>query len=163
MDAARLNELDDAGFDLIICHNVIPYVADGDTLVKEMADRLAVGGRLSLVAQNRQAEPLRLALRERDLDQAIRWVREHPRTRQGQTFDPLMRLQDRRELEDWLRAAGLQVDDVRGINVIAPYLDNDFKEHHYQALLELEATLGRDPAYAEISVHLHMWATRADT
>jgi S-adenosylmethionine-dependent methyltransferase len=162
MDAAKLNELETRDFDLIICHNVVPYVADGETLVGAMAERLAVGGRLSLVAQNRLAEPLRWALREQDLDQAIRSVRDRPRTRQGRTFDHLMRLQDRRELEDWLTTAGLRVDDVRGINVIAPYLDNDFKEEHYQELLELEATLGRDPTYAEISVHLHLWASRAD-
>lgn len=159
-DAARLKELSLGTFHLIVCHNVLAYVEDGEGLVKAMAQCLAPGGRLSVVVSNPAAEPLRYALEHHDLVSALRWLEDQPRIRQGRTFDHPMRFQDRAELAKWIRSAGLRVGPVTGLNVIPTYLPNEFKEKHYDELLLLELALGREQIYADLAVHLHAWATR---
>ena len=155
-DASELGDLDLDSFTLIVCHNVLAYVPDGASVVAAMANLVRPGGHLSLVVSNRIAEPISYVLERRDLSEAIRWAVDPPRIRQGHTFARPMRLHDQEELSEWFHSAGLGVETIAGLNIVAPYLPDDFKESHYRELVQLEETLGRQPHYARIAMHLHL-------
>jgi S-adenosylmethionine-dependent methyltransferase len=157
-DAADIGRSNLGAYDLILCHNVLAYLSDGEEVVKAMIDRLNTHGRISLVVSNSLGEPIRFALEDHDLAEALHWATERPRQRQGNTFDHRMRLHDRTELTRWVEGSGLRVEEVSGINVIAPYLDNEFKQANYQQLIELEETLGAQAAYVDMAVHMHLMA-----
>jgi S-adenosylmethionine-dependent methyltransferase len=162
-DASQLLDLDLDPFTLIVCHNVLAYVTDGASLVAAMADLLQPGGHLSLVVSNRIAEPFGYVIERRDLPEAIRWAVDPPRIRQGHTFQRPMRLHDQEELSEWVHSADLRVETIAGLNVLAPYLSDDFKESHYSELFQLEEALGRQPHYARIAMYLHLIARRHET
>ncbi len=157
-DAAELGQSSLGSFDVILCHNVLAYISDGEEVVRAMSDRLNAHGRISLVVSNSLGEPIRFALEDHDLAEALHWATERPQLRQGNTFDHQMRLHKRTELTQWVERSGLRVEAVSGINVIAPYLESDFKEANYQNVIELEAALGAQPAYVDMAVHLHLMA-----
>jgi S-adenosylmethionine-dependent methyltransferase len=160
-DASDLDHLELGSFDLILCHNLLAYVPNGQEVVGALSDRLRTAGQLSLVVSNSLGEPVRFALENNDLVEALRWAIEQPQQRQGKTFDHPMRLHTRTELADWAERSGMRVRGVWGINVIAPYLDDQFKEANYQELIALEEVLGSQSAYVDMSVHLHLLAVRA--
>lgn len=126
-----------------------------------MIVRLNAHARISLVVSNSLAEPIRFALEEHKLAEALHWASDRPQHRQGNTLDHPMRLHDRTELTQQVEQLGLRVEAARGLNVVAPYLDNQFKEANYQQLIELEELLGAQDPYLDIAVHTHLVAVNA--
>ncbi|MBI2080656.1 MAG: methyltransferase domain-containing protein, partial [candidate division NC10 bacterium] len=59
-------------FDLVLCHTLLEYLPEPARALGPLADLLAAGGYLSLVALNRRQEPFRLAIRDGDLESARR-------------------------------------------------------------------------------------------
>lgn len=157
-DVVDLGRSNIGTFDLILCHNVLAYVPDGEAVVQAMSERLNSPGRISLVVSNSLGEPVRFVLEEHDLGEALHWARHHPQQRQGRTFDHSMRLHDRTELTRWVERSGLNVEEIRGLNVVAPYLDSGFKEANYEQLVELEESLGAQSAYLDMALHTHLIA-----
>jgi S-adenosylmethionine-dependent methyltransferase len=157
-DAGQLGGIELGLFDLVLCHNVLGYVTDGAAILRELAARLAFEGHLSVVVNNAAAEPVRYALFGHNLAEALRWVRERPMTRAGETFAGTLRVHDRDEVVGWVQAGGLQVQGVTGLNTLAPYLPDGLKDERYADVLELEVELGQRPIYAAVAVHLHLVA-----
>ena len=52
-DASKLSELEDASFDMIICHNVLEYIDDKEQVINELHRLLKTGGILSVIKHNR--------------------------------------------------------------------------------------------------------------
>jgi S-adenosylmethionine-dependent methyltransferase len=160
-DVSEGLSLPDEPFDVVLCHNVLAYVEDGASLLRGLSSRVAPGGQLSVVVSNAQAEPMRYALERHDLVEALRWAVDEPSTRQGETFDKPMRLHRPAEIRDWIIRSNLEVSLVAGVNVLAPYLPNEFKEEHYAELLALELAIGDQLPYVDIAVHLYVEGSRA--
>ena len=145
-------------FDLVICHDVIEYLADECQALAALAGRVAPGGALSVVAFNPRQEPLRRAVRDRDLAGAIAALAANLRVpslygvdRKGMTVT---------QLTEGVEVAGLTVERLSGVFVCADYLDSERIDREFDAALKLDLHLGDQPDCVSVSRYLHTWATR---
>ncbi|MFI8521663.1 methyltransferase domain-containing protein [Streptomyces sp. NPDC085481] len=155
-------ELTHGGFDVVLCHGVLPYTADAAGTLGMALGALRDGGLLSVIAMNRHSEPLRSAVRTMDPEDVLRALdadRVHT-----ELFDAKLRLHTAEELGDALRALGCgQVHDY-GIRVFCDYIPDDsikYDPAYYARLerVEIEAA-GRAP-YKHTARLLHLVAYRA--
>lgn len=69
-DVSKLSELEDASFDLIICHNVLEYIDDKEQVINELCRLLRTGGTLSIVKHNRAGRVMQMAVLLDDMEKA---------------------------------------------------------------------------------------------
>jgi S-adenosylmethionine-dependent methyltransferase len=162
--AADLDEtarrLSGGRFDLVLCHNVVGYVADPPAAVAALASLLTERGILSLVVANRAAEPLRLALMKRDLGAALAAAEADRGSRQGETLGVPMGMSDLDETAGWLEAAGLEVVAAAGFRFVNDYLGGDDPLKNtpdgYAAIRDLELALCEREPYRRIGPFLQL-------
>jgi S-adenosylmethionine-dependent methyltransferase len=134
-------------FDLLLCHNLLQYVPDRAVVVEGAVQCLKPGGLMSVVGPNAYAVPMEAAVRELDLDSALRSVDAEikPNVVYGQDIAVLCA----DEIAGHLRGVGLDIVGHRGvINVCHLIVDNDIKYNpeFFARLEELELALsGRMP------------------
>lgn len=154
-----------ARFDLILCHNVVQYLADGAGMIRVLAGLLRPGGLLSLITTNPISEVLRAAIVAADPTAAQALLADPAVTVRTVVFDTEVRRYDLATLQGWLTDAGLTIVAHYGIRCVNDYLvDNTRKaEPAFAAALEaLELALsGRDP-YRQIARGTHLIARRAE-
>lgn len=130
-------------FDVVLCHNLLPYVDDvRHTLTASLAP-LRPGGLFSVMAVNRHAAPLTVAVREMDLAAAMAALD----TDQAwtQTFDSTLTLHTAEEIARHLSALGCQDLHHYGIRSVCDYITDDARKH--------------DPAFYEDLEHLELALT----
>jgi S-adenosylmethionine-dependent methyltransferase len=163
LDSA-VSELAAERFDLVLCHNVLGYVADPADSTAALAELLAPGGTLSLTLANRAAEPLRLALLLRDLDAALTAAESCDRARVSGSLMTESRLDDLDEASDWLAAAGLELTTVAGLMLVNHYLGADDGLNRtadgYDAIRRLELALCEREPYLRVAPFLMLLARR---
>jgi S-adenosylmethionine-dependent methyltransferase len=142
-------------FDVVMCHNVVGFMADAPEAITLLARQVSPGGHLSLVVNNAVAEPFRFAVLEGNFSEARRWVERRPRSRPSNMFDHPLALYTSGELELWMQVAGLSTTTVRGNTTVTSYLDERRKPPDYSDLLSLEVEFGRWPPYNNVSLFLH--------
>ncbi|MET9886459.1 methyltransferase domain-containing protein [Streptomyces sp. NPDC006430] len=136
------DEFTDGGFDVVLCHNLLPYVDDvRQTLATALAP-LRPGGLLSVMAINRHSAPLTVAVREMDLAAAVAALdTDRART---QMFDSALTLHTAEEITPHLTDLGCR--DLRhyGIRSVCDYITDDARKHDpafYEDLERLELAL----------------------
>lgn len=67
-----LHTFDNQSFDLIICHNVLEYVPDRESIVKEFSRILKQDGRISIVKHNRAGRVMQMVVLLNDFEHADR-------------------------------------------------------------------------------------------
>jgi len=137
-------------FDLILCHTLLEYVPNPETLLRSLVATLKPGGLLSLLAVNPHADALRWALSKGDLAEARRALGQ---TRSGTTLFGVNRhVYDRRVLQEMLGGVGLEVRATYGVRIFAEYLDEErlVEPASRAQLWELEEAAGRMSPYARI-------------
>jgi len=140
-------DLADGEFDVVLCHNLLPYVDDlPGTLATALAP-LKPGGLFSVMAINRHSAALNAAVREMNPAAALAALgTDQART---QMFDSTLTLHTAEEIIPVLRSLGCQ--DVRhyGIRSFCDYITDDARKHDlafYADLEQLElATTARPP------------------
>jgi S-adenosylmethionine-dependent methyltransferase len=151
-------------FDLVLCHNVLGYVADPGAATAGLASLLAVGGVLSLTLGNREAEPLRLALLLRDLAGALDAAERPGATRVGPTLGEELRLDTLAEAAAWLAGAGLEPVAAAGLLLVNHYLGagdaTNTTADGYAAIRALELALCERDPYRRLAPFLHVLARR---
>jgi S-adenosylmethionine-dependent methyltransferase len=150
---------DPAGFDLILCHNVVQYLDDVVGALRLMRGLLREGGLLSLITPNPVSEVLRAAIILADPAAALAALTAPaPHTT---VFAVAVRRYTVAELNDWLAAVGLTTVAHYGIRCVNDYLADTTRkaEPTFAAQLEeLELALsGRDP-YRQIARGTHLIA-----
>lgn len=142
-------------FDVICCHAVLPYVADGPGLVGQLAQLAAPGAMLSLVFKNADALAMRPALEGRWTDAADAFDRNRDVGGLGVPTGAHRRT----DVETWLRAAGFEAGDWYGIRVVTDHLTGHGSERLDEVLpVEIEASR-RDP-YRALGRLIHLLAHR---
>ncbi len=149
--------------DLICCHGTLEHVDDPAATMLRLAEVLAEGGVVSVVAAGRLAAVLSRALAG-EFDQA-RTILDSPDGRWG-SADPVPRRFDTPTLRGLVEAAGLRVLDVHGVRLLsdlvpAAYLDS---ESERSALLALEQAASTHPVFTalgELGAAIHVLAGRA--
>lgn len=66
----QLKQLPDESFDVILCHNVLEYAQDRETIVREFARLLKKDGLLSVVKHNRAGRVMQMVVLLNDFDKA---------------------------------------------------------------------------------------------
>ncbi|MBQ8313359.1 MAG: class I SAM-dependent methyltransferase [Clostridia bacterium] len=65
-----VHAMEDASFDLVLCHNVLEYVDEKEAYLRELARVVKPGGLLSLVKHNRPGRVMQMAVLLNDFDMA---------------------------------------------------------------------------------------------
>lgn len=161
MDAGGLaRALGESGYQLVVCHNVLEYVASPEALLQEACAALAMGGRISLLVRNRAGEVMKQLLRGADPETVLglltaRRVREDLYGLDVRLFDP-------DEIRSLLSAAGLEVVAERGVRVAADYLVDSIGagDDAMERMLELERRLGEARELRAVSRYMQVIAER---
>lgn len=148
-------------FDLLLCHTVVEYLSTPESAVVPCRLVLKPGGFLSLVSLNRWQEPLRLAIRDRKIDEATRALAGESFT--DTVFELPRKAMVADELHRHLESAGIEVIDHQGILVFSDYLPPTMVEDspHLSTLLRLELETGARSPYREVARYIHLWGRRA--
>jgi S-adenosylmethionine-dependent methyltransferase len=146
LHAADVSQLErifpQAQFDLVLCHNVLQYVADVPKLLSALSKVLLPGGILSLISPNRYCIPYATAFLEKDLDKALSQI--DARTYQNRMFHATVTEYSSGEIHAMLPDAGLNFDAEYGIRCLSDYWgDNETKSKSevWEKLKKLEYAL----------------------
>jgi S-adenosylmethionine-dependent methyltransferase len=158
-DALRLTNLfDAASFDIVLCHDILEYVEDPTSVLRQAARALRdTSAILSIVVRNQAGEVFKAAIQAGDLavaaaDLSVEWGHES-------LYGGRVRLFTATDRQDLLDAASLTLVAERGIRVVADYLPaNVSRTAEYARILELESKLGSRPEYAAVARYTHCLA-----
>ncbi len=159
-DAVALTEaLEAHAFDVALCHNVLPYVADPTRLLADCAGLVRRGGLLSVTSTNADSEVLKAALHDQDLVAA----RTAIGTTSGHTtlFDTPVSRQTPGAAIELLRQVGTRVIGHYGVRTVCDYLADDERRRDpgfYADLERLELALADQMPYPWIARVFHLIA-----
>ncbi len=160
-EVERLPEaVGEAAYDLVLCHGLLEVVDDPDATVRTVAGALRPGGCASVLVAGRAAAVLARALGGHPAD-ALRALTD-PAGRWGHA-DGVLRRFDTERLLELVAAAGLRVEAVHGVRVVADLVPGhvlDGEPGAAEALRELEAAASATPPYRDLAAQLHVLARR---
>ena len=146
--------------DLLLCHSVLEVVDDPAEALAAVSGVLRPGGRLSLLVANRAAAVLARAVSGHP-EEAAR-VLSDPAGRWG-AADGVRRRFDGDQVTAMLRDAGLVVEQLHGVRVVADLVPSaalDNEPGAAAALLALERALSDRPPFRDLATQLHVLAQR---
>jgi len=143
--------------DLILCHSLLEVVDEPAGVVRALAAALRPGGTVSLVVANRAAAVLARATGGH-LDLATALLTD-PDGRAG-PGDKLRRRFDVSGAVALLRAAGLSVEGIHGVRVIADLVPGAVADGDPEALVAFELAAADQPPFRDIATQLHLYARK---
>jgi S-adenosylmethionine-dependent methyltransferase len=157
-DAGQLQEFFEAQtFDMVVCHNLLEYVADPGAIVRGISRVLRKDGVVSLLLRNRAGEVLKAAIKSSDLGLAKNNLSTEKVV--DSLYGKPVRVFDPADVLQMLAQAELGLVAEYGVRVFSDYLDSaDPNDETYRQLLELELTLGARPQFAAIARYIQMIA-----
>jgi SAM-dependent methyltransferase len=150
----------DADYDVVLCHSLLEVVDDPAATLATVARAVRPAGCASVLAAGRAAAVLARALGGHTAD-ALR-VLTSPTGRWGDG-DALLRRFDTDGLVALVASAGLTVEAVHGVRVVADLVPGavlDGEPGATEVLRELEATASSLPPYRDVAAQLHVLARR---
>jgi SAM-dependent methyltransferase len=152
-------ELPPTGYDLVLCHQLLEVVDDPAKTLATVAGAVRPGGCASLLVASRAATVLSRALGGHPAD-ALRAFTD-PAGRWSDTDSALRRF-DTAEVSALVAGAGLTVETVHGVRVVADLLPGALQATPgvADALRDLELALAALPPYRDIATQLHLLARR---
>ena len=153
----QLASLEDASFEVILCHNVLEYVEDRKLVLEEFTRLLKPGGMLSIVKHNEVGRVLQTVVFENDTRKALALLA-------GQDLEThSMGLAQAYDLDAAVEDLALEVKDYQGIRVFYGLQDNRFKgqEGWRESMLEMELAVCQEPPYRDMAFFQHYWLTRS--
>ena len=144
----------------MLCHSLLEVVDEPAATLATVAGALRPGGCASVLAAGRAAAVLARALGGHPAD-ALR-VLTDPSGRWG-TADGVLRRFDTDGLVALVGAAGLTVEAVHGVRVLADLVPGavlDAEPGAAEALRELELAAAALPPYRDVAAQLHVLARR---
>ncbi|MBP2622556.1 class I SAM-dependent methyltransferase [Streptococcus oricebi] len=148
-----LDQLPDASFDIIICHNVLEYVEDPASYLKEFARLLKVGGKVSLIKHNQVGRIMQAVVFENNIKKARA-------LEAGQAYQThSMGEAHLYKLEDVTQDLPLEIQDYQGIRVFYGLQINEFKTvpDWHENLLGMELAVYDQSPYRDIAAFQHLW------
>lgn len=153
----QLASLEDASFEVILCHNVLEYVEDRKLVLEEFTRLLKLGGMLSIVKHNEVGRVLQTVVFENDTRKALALLA-------GQDLEThSMGLAQAYDLDAAVEDLALEVKDYQGIRVFYGLQDNRFKgqEGWRESMLQMELAVCQEPPYRDMAFFQHYWLTRS--
>lgn len=163
-DVAKLaDQLDGAEHDVVLCHNLLPYVTDVPGTLKTCLDALRPGGLLSIISANAYSEPLRVAVREQDPSAALDALNSPVRTTKTFGAPTMPRTAD--EVAEHLDELGARIAGHYGIRSVCDYMADDERKYDgsfYAELERLEMALSDRLPYKLTARLFHLIAVKAE-
>jgi SAM-dependent methyltransferase len=157
-DGDRLADLAAPGSaDLILCHSLLEVVDEPAEVVAALAATLRPGGMASVLVANRDAAVLSRAMNGH-FDVAAAALAD-PDGRAG-AGDKLRRRFDAAGAAALLRTAGLTVEAIHGVRVLADLLPGAVADSNPEALLDFELAAADRPPFRDIATQLHLFARK---
>ena len=153
----QLASLEDASFDVILCHNVLEYVEDRKVILREFTRLLKPGGLLSIVKHNEVGRVLQTVVFENDTQKALDLLAGQDRETHS------MGLAQAYDLGAAVEDLALEVQDYQGIRVFYGLQDNRFKgqEGWRESMLQMERAVCQDSPYRDIAFFQHYTLKRS--
>lgn len=150
----QLKQLPDESFDVILCHNVLEYAEDRETIIREFARILKQDGLLSIVKHNRAGRVMQMAVLLNEFDKANDLLDGHDgaASRYG-----TIRYYEDADIEKW--SASLQTVKTLGIRTFWDLQQNQEiqKEPAWQErMLELEMRVSEMEEYRAVAFFHHL-------
>lgn len=143
--------------DLVLCHAVLEVVDDPLGVVTAIATALRPGGAASVLVASRAAAVLARATGGHLAAAAA--LLADPDGRAGPR-DTLRRRYDADGAADLLRGAGLAIEDIHGVRVVADLVPAAAADADPRTLLDLELAAAARSPYRDIAAQLHLLARR---
>ncbi|HZN17892.1 MAG TPA: methyltransferase domain-containing protein [Micromonosporaceae bacterium] len=161
-DGDRLADLvPAAGADLVLCHSLLEVVDDPVAVAAGLATALRPGGAASVLVANLAAAVLARAIAG-NLAAAGALLADPPGAAPARARRDLPRRRfDAASASDLLAGAGLTVEQIHGVRVIADLVPGAAASADPQALLSIEMAVAARPPYRDIATQLHLLARRA--
>lgn len=158
-DGDRLAELVPAdAADLVLCHSLLEVVDDPAEVVRAVTAAVRPGGAASVLVANRVAAVLTQAMAGHLNVAAVALA--DPDGRAGPA-DGLRRRFEAESAAALLAGAGLVVEQVHGVRVLADLVPAAVAEAAPGTMLALETQLSSQPPYRDIAAQLHLLARRS--
>lgn len=139
------------GYDLILCHAVLEWLADPLNSATGLKTWLNPGGHLSLAFYNKHALTFK-HLMYGNLTPPETRVRK----KQLRSLTPISPLEPE-TVYQWLNQQGFDIKDVLGIRTFSDYLADDVKKELDEKLIvEWETKLARKSPYRELARYIHV-------
>ena len=147
----QLASLEDASFDVILCHNVLEYVEDRKLVLEEFTRLLKPGGLLSIVKHNEVGRVLQTVVFENNTQKALDLLA-------GQDLEThSMGSAQAYDLDRAVEDIALEVQNYQGIRVFYALQDNRFKgkEGWRESMLKMELAVCQESPYRDIAFFQH--------
>lgn len=157
-DVARLAELENHSFDLILCHNVLEYIDDKEQVINELHRLLKTGGTLSIVKHNRAGRVMQMAVLLDDPEKANDLLDGKNGT--SSQFGAIRYYEDE-QITEW--SQGLKLTDTFGIRTFWDLQQNQGKHdsEEWQAqMMQLEMRVSKIDEYRKIAFFHHLLFTK---
>ncbi len=141
------------GYDLVLCHAVLEWLAEPHSAIRPLARLLKPGGHLSLAFYNRDALIFRNLIRGNWRQAESGQFSGYPG---GFTPQNPLTLQ---QIETWLAEERLSAQSRAGLRVIHDYLPQDMRQQRpLDELIRIEWKYARHPAYLQLGRYVHVIA-----
>lgn len=158
-DGDRLADLVPAGTaDLVLCHSLLEVVDDPAEVLRAVAGVLRPGGAASVLVAG-QAHAVLVRAMSGHLDAAAAAL-AGPDARAGSVEPPRRRF-DAATVAALLTGAGLMLEEIHGVRVLADLVPAAVADADLGVLLALETRLSTRPPYRDIAAQLHLFARLA--
>jgi 2-polyprenyl-3-methyl-5-hydroxy-6-metoxy-1,4-benzoquinol methylase len=147
--------------DLVLGHGLLEIVDDPTATMAAMAEATAPGGAVSVLVANRYAAVLHRAVAGRLVE--ARRLLDDPSGRVPGPTETLLRRFDHESLLRALVDAGLEVELVQGVDVVADLVPGSVLESNsgaQEALADLELAAATRPPLRDVAARLHAMARR---
>jgi 2-polyprenyl-3-methyl-5-hydroxy-6-metoxy-1,4-benzoquinol methylase len=157
-DADGLADLVEPGtVDLVLCHSLLEVVDDPGKAVDALAATLRPGGAASVVVASRAAAVLAKAIGGHLAAASLLVASPDGR---GDLRDRLRRRFDADGAAALLSGAGLTVEEIHGVRIVADLVPGTVAESEHEALQAFELALATVPPYRDIATQLHLLARK---
>ena len=157
-DISSLSVFDDNSFDFIICHNVLEYIDDKQTVICELARVLKPNGRISIVKHNRAGRVMQMAVLLDDMEKANALLNGENST--ASRFGAIRYYNDS-DITKWSNS--LKLVDLYGIRTFWDLQQNQQKheqEEWQKSMVQLEMRVSQIDEYRRIAFFHHLVFTK---
>jgi len=143
--------------DLVLCHSLLEVVDDPGKAVDALAATLRPGGAASVLVASRAAAVLAKAIGGHIAAASVLVASPDGR---GDLRDRLRRRFDAGSATALLSSAGLEVEAIHGVRIVADLVPGTVAESEHEALQAFELAVASVPPYRDIATQLHLLARK---
>lgn len=153
-DVNALASFEDETFDFIICHNVLEYIDDKETVIKALSRVLKKGGIMSIAKHNRAGRVMQMAVLLDDFEKANALLNGENST--ASKFGAIRYYEDE-DIIKWMPE--LSVSEIFGIRTFWDLQQNQEKhgdEDWQNRMMKLELRVAQIPEYRNVAFFHHL-------